>query len=226
MKHRNNNNPVLRKYFKDYCQILSKVKKAAKRMDYDRHILNSNNVMRTSWKLINKELGKDCKNHGFQSLNINGRSTTVHQIIANALNKHFTTIPTMISRNINASKCFTKTSVNNQNNLFFSLNHVFQNSFPSIKYHCTTTKETENIVRSLKSSNSCGYDEVPSKLLKLCSYFIRSPLNYICNRTLFTGVFPDMLKYAIIRPLFKKGNKDDINNYRSISSITSFFKNL
>ena len=125
MKHRNNNNPVLGKYFKDYSQILSKVVKEAKRMEYGRHILNSNNVMRTSWKLINKELGKDHKNHGFQSLNINGRSTTNHQIIANAFNKHFTTIPTMISQNINASNCFTKISVNNQNNLSFSLNHVF-----------------------------------------------------------------------------------------------------
>jgi hypothetical protein len=61
-------------------------------MEYDRHILNSNNVMRTSWKLINKELGKDQKNHGFQSLNINGMSTTNHQIIASTFNKHFTTI--------------------------------------------------------------------------------------------------------------------------------------
>jgi len=113
-------------------------------MEYDRHILNSNNVMKTSWKLINKELGKDRKNHGFQSLNINGRSTTNDQIIASAFNKHFKTIPIMISQNINASKCFTKTSVNNQNNLSFSLNHVFQNSFPSIKWHCTTTKEIEN----------------------------------------------------------------------------------
>jgi len=67
MKLRNNNNPVLRKYFKDYCRILSKVIKEAKRMEYDRYILNSNNVKRTSWKLINKELGKDHKNHGFQS---------------------------------------------------------------------------------------------------------------------------------------------------------------
>jgi len=55
-------------------------------MEYDRHILNSNNVMRTSWKLINKELGKDYKNHGLQSVNINGRSTSNHQIIANAFN--------------------------------------------------------------------------------------------------------------------------------------------
>jgi hypothetical protein len=58
------------------------------------------------------------------------------------------------------------------------------------------------------------------ELLKSCSYFISSPLNYICNRTLFTGVFPDRLKFATIKPLFKKGNKDDINNYR----LTSFSK--
>ena len=47
-------------------------------MEHDRPILTSNNVMRTSWKLINKELGKDHKNHGFQSLNFNGRNTTNH----------------------------------------------------------------------------------------------------------------------------------------------------
>ena len=128
----------------------------------------------------------------------------------------------MISQKVNASICSTKTSDNKQNNFSFSLNHVFQNTFPSIRYHCTTTNEIENMIRSLKSSNSSGYDEIPSRMLKLCSYFISSPLNYICNRTLLTGVFPDRLKYATIRPLFKKGNKDDINNYKPISILTSF----
>ena len=168
--------------------------------------------MRTSWKLIHKELSKNHKNHGIHSININGRSTSNHEIITDAFNKHFTTIPNMINQNINANYCLTKTSINNQNKLSFSLKHVFQNSFPCIKYHDTTTKEIENIIMSFKSSNSCGYDEVPIKLLKLCSYFISSPLNYICNSTLFTGVFPDRLKYAIIRPLFEKGNKNDISN--------------
>jgi hypothetical protein len=41
-------------------------------------ILNSYNAMRTSWKLINKELGKDHKNHGIQSVIINDRSTSNH----------------------------------------------------------------------------------------------------------------------------------------------------
>jgi len=74
----------------------------------------------------------------------------------------------------------------------------------------------------MKTLNSYGCDEVPSKLLKLCSYYISSPLNYIGNRTLYSGVFPDRLKYATIRPLSKKGNKDDINDYRPISILTSF----
>jgi hypothetical protein len=92
--------------------------------------------------------------------------------------------------------------------LSYSLKHVFQNSFPTIKYHCTTTKGIENIIMSFKSSDSSGYDEVPTKLLKLCSPFLSSPLNYICNRTLFTGFFPDRLQYAIRRPMFKEGNKN------------------
>jgi len=120
-------------------------------MEYDRYILNSNNVMRTSWKLINKEVDKDHKNHGLQSVNINGRSTSNHQIITNAFNKHFTFIPYMINQNINANYCLTKTSVNNQDNPSFSLKRLFQNSFPSIKYHCTATKEISNIIISFKS---------------------------------------------------------------------------
>ena len=86
--------------------------------------------MRTSWKLINKELGKDCKKCEFQSLNINGRNITNLQDIANAFTNQFTTIPAMISQKVNASICSTKTSDNNQNNFFFSLNMYFETHFP------------------------------------------------------------------------------------------------
>jgi hypothetical protein len=37
-------------------------------------------------------------------------------------------------------------------------------------------------------------------------------------------MFPDRLKYASIRPIFKKGKREDINNYRPISILTSFSK--
>jgi hypothetical protein len=38
------------------------------------------------------------------------------------------------------------------------------------------------------------------------------------------GVYPDRLKYAVIKPIFKKGDKTIIHNYRPISIITGFAK--
>jgi hypothetical protein len=42
--------------------------------------------------------------------------------------------------------------------------------------------------------------------------------------SIITGVFPDRLKYAVIKPLYKKGDKVDIANYRPISMFTVFSK--
>jgi hypothetical protein len=39
-----------------------------------------------------------------------------------------------------------------------------------------------------------------------------------------TGIFPECLKYAVIKPLDKKGDKVDIKNYKPISMLTVFNK--
>jgi hypothetical protein len=88
----------------------------------------------------------------------------------------------------------------------------------------TTTSETENIIKTLKPKNSYGYDEISTKLMKISAPFISSPLNYICNEVIIKDVFPDKLKYSVIKPLYKKGNKRDVSNYRPISLLTSFSK--
>jgi hypothetical protein len=44
-----------------------------------------------------------------------------------------------------------------------------------------------------------------------------------------TGIFPQRLKFAEIKPLHKKGEKSHISNYRSISLLTTFseiFENI
>jgi hypothetical protein len=41
---------------------------------------------------------------------------------------------------------------------------------------------------------------------------------------LSTGIFPDRLKYAEIKPLLKNGCKNDPFNYRPISLLTTFSK--
>jgi len=93
-------------------------------------------------------------------------------------------------------------------------------------YKTFSTQEITSIIKSIKTKNSSGYDEISTKLLKISANYTCSPLTYICNKSVSTGIIPERLKYSIIKPLYKKGDKTDPSNYRPISMLTSFSKVL
>jgi len=70
------------------------------------------------------------------------------------------------------------------------------------------------------------YDEITSRILKINAPSIISPLTYIFNNVLRSGIFPDRMKYSIIKPLHKKVTTDELENYRPISLLTSLSKIL
>jgi len=47
------------------------------------------------------------------------------------------------------------------------------------------------------------------------------PLTYICNKSLCSGVFPERLKFATIKPVYRKGDKLLATNDRPVSLFTS-----
>jgi hypothetical protein len=53
---------------------------------------------------------------------------------------------------------------------------------------------------------------------------IKKPLNSICNESINEGVFPDLMKVTKIRPVYKRGNKQEASNYRPISVLSVFSK--
>ena len=67
--------------------------------------------------------------------------------------------------------------------------------------------EVKTIIMSLRPKNSTGYDGIPNKILKYGVHSISKSLTYIHNRSLTTGIFPEMCKFAIVRPIYKKGRK-------------------
>jgi hypothetical protein len=58
-----------------------------------------------------------------------------------------------------------------------------------------STKEITRIIKSFKTKNSSGYDEINTKILKISVHYICSPLTHICNKSISTRNFPEKLKY-------------------------------
>jgi hypothetical protein len=82
----------------------------------------------------------------------------------------------------------------------------------------------------LKPKKSSGFNEITSKILKACASFSSHPLSYILfysflyNQSLYSGIFPDLLKIATVEPLYKKADKAGMTNCRPISLLTLFHK--
>ena len=110
----------------------------------------------------------------------------------------------------------------NQENPISYLSRAFNQPFPTINFKCVSSTEIEDITKSLKIKISHVYDVISTKILKLSIYYISSPLTYICNRMLSSGIFPTRLKFSEIKPIFKKGDKNDTSSYRPVSLLTSF----
>ena len=62
-------------------------------------------------------------------------------------------------------------------------------------------------------------DKISARLLRECSDLIANHLCSIFNQSIVTGVFPDEWKLSKVIPLFKRGERSDLNNYRPISII-------
>ena len=80
--------------------------------------------------------------------------------------------------------------------------------------------ELDKEIENLDSKKSSGFDEISVKFLKICKSIILKPLVLIFNQSILTGQYPNNLKIAKVIPLFKKGEKAVMSNYRPISLLS------
>jgi hypothetical protein len=76
LESRNSDNPTASKFYKDYCKILNRVIKEAKRLHYNKLISHSKNRTKQIWDVINLETRRKIKNESINCLKVDDRSLT------------------------------------------------------------------------------------------------------------------------------------------------------
>ena len=87
-----------------------------------------------------------------------------------------------------------------------------------------TVEETYNVLLSLDVNKSVGPDGISNRMLRDTAYSSSVSLTDIFNYSLKTGIFPSDWKKANVSPIFKKGNRSEVKNYRPISLLSNVSK--
>ena len=73
------------------------------------------------------------------------------------------------------------------------------------------------LLANINSNKAHGPDGIHGKLLKNCAVGLAYPISLLFKLTYNTGSIPEEWKLGHVVPIFKKGNKHDVSNYRPIS---------
>ena len=193
--------------YKRYSALLRNVLETAVK---DYHVFKLNqmgNDMKKNWALMNKLLNKKTKNISSRFV-INDEDVTEPQLISNEFNNYFINHPVNISENI-------PVATNNYINMTEPnpIEMIFPQSCPD---------EIETVIYKMKKSGDIH--DIPTKFLHICAKKLSSTLAELFNLCVHAGKFPKIFKTATVTPVFKKGARDRISNYRPISILSNLSK--
>ena len=183
----------------NYKAALNRLIKTAKRAYYTNLLsMVKQGDSKNFWKIANSILGRNkIVRNGDVNENLN---------LANKFNDHFANVGANIHKRINKV-------------LFRPIKDKV------IKESCVLSHITESemlqYIHKLKNNKSPGIDNIPNEVLKINGKILAQPLGHLFNSMLDEGLFPNVLKRAVVVPLHKGGDKENLNNYRPITLISS-----
>ena len=204
-----NNSESLSAYKQQRNFVNNKIRKAKKAYFQDKLNRNVNNVNET-WKILNNALGKKSDNIEINTLSSDsGEILTESFDIANSLNKHFVGIGPKFSCNVPLlGKVATAKDYMTQ----------VESSF---EFQKIDSKDVFKLINKLNLRKASGCDKISNRLLKISGPYIYEALTNLFNLSLTTNKFPTRWKIAKVFPLHKTEERDNANNYRPISVLSS-----
>ena len=185
-------------------------------MYYREIITKSKNKLKITWNIIHKEISNPINENNIKSIRINNHLVYNQISIANEFNNFLNIVGSISNKRTNGKE-------GDASPLQY-LFEYFNQPFKDISWSYTSSKEINKIIDLLKRKNSSGYDKTSTKIIKISKPFIICPLINICNKLFAQGIYPERLKFSLIKPIYKSGDKSSPLNYRPISLLSTFSK--
>ena len=87
-----------------------------------------------------------------------------------------------------------------------------------------TDKEIVAVMESLPTGKQAGPDRIPNEVYKYCSEYFAPKLGIILRGATMRGRLPEEMRKGDICVLFKKGDRDEVRNYRPITLLQNSYK--
>ena len=198
--------------FKQYKNSLTNDLRIAEKSYYSEKLENEKHNLSKTWKILHTIISSRKSLRQTIKLNNNGKLLTKESEIANYFNNYFLSAPKNLCKNLPPSTKDPCSCIENKNQ-------------HSIFLKPPTEEEILKIISQFKSS-SPGHDNIGMQVIKSVKHELVSLITYLCRLSLEAGKMPDQLKIARVNPIFKKGDKTRVNNYRPVSVLSAFSKNL
>jgi hypothetical protein len=151
---------------------------------------------REYWKIMKSIMGTKAK-PGIGTLNVNGEQLVSPKDKASVFNEYFASQSTLDEEPTVLPAFHYMTPLR--------LDHVR-----------TSPEEIQRLIQTLDSSKANGPDEISIRLLQMTGQTICYPLCKLFNNSFFQGKVPSQWKQANVTPVYKKGERQIISNYRPI----------
>jgi len=201
--------------YKKFRNLYNIVVRTAKKSFLHSQIESNSKNLRKTWQILSNAIRKPTgKKVNCASLNINGVNTNDPALMADSFNKFFSTAAINVVSSINPSK---KSATENiaHNNKVFSLSNA-----------PVTISEILEATKLLQDKKTPDHNGISSNFLKKIIFNIARPLHHIFRISFEQGIVPTQLKIAKVIPIFKNGDRCNMDNYRPISLLSCISKIL